>query len=403
MLPSMQSCLASLQGSTRSSSLVSQSNSQLSSGCLHSHLRDLLSLTTDVPQISFLLQFYGKEESYIQEVVSRLKAASDMASKLTSAKNLSTLGLSEAEKWTTIGMPKPRPFSELLVNVDSIQDLHTAGIWANLSYESEGFVIPVFSDNVHEARGYNRLASIARSNILVFLQDDQLPPKDGTWLLSLLSVFDKHSLMGAVGLHSFRSCSYRGKGVNRNLRSSDVGYQDSSLGVKMQFTSFVDFAPLAVRKVALEDVGGLEEGFSEPGVCGIYSDWELSARLWTSGWWVSFMDISHPGGHWMEQVGRGGTHRPEASGRCWERQGTGAGGAFRSRFEIIFPFICSRVRELTLKHLVPIEEKKGECVFEQDFGGCDGNVSFAPLDPRLVSKSAKLHENALNRAAGSGR
>lgn len=74
------------------------------------------------------------------------------------------------------------------------------------------------------------------------------------------------------------------------------------------------------------------------------------------------------------------------SGRCWDRQARAAGGAFRSQFDPLFPFICARVRELTLQLLTPVEEK-GECAFDEDFGGCDGNVTFHPLDQRLVSKS----------------
>ncbi len=33
-----------------------------------------------------------------------------------------------------------------------------------------GFVVPVFSNNVHEIRSYNRLAALARGSVLVMLQ-----------------------------------------------------------------------------------------------------------------------------------------------------------------------------------------------------------------------------------------
>jgi hypothetical protein len=168
-----------------------------------------------------------------------------------------------------------------------------------------------------------------------------------------------------------------------------VAFRDVSLGLRMQFATFVDFAPLSVRKVALEDVGGLEEGFSEPGVCGIYTDWELSSRLWTGGWWVSY--IPFPDGVDMEQVGRGGTHRPEVSGSCWERQMQGAGRALKERYDPLFPFICARARELTLKHLEHMRDRKGECVFDQDLGGCDPAVTHAPLDPELIARSMRNH------------
>ena len=44
---------------------------------------------------------------------------------------------------------------ELVVNVDNPQE---AGAWA----AEAGFVVPVFSANLHEARGYNRAARVAR-------------------------------------------------------------------------------------------------------------------------------------------------------------------------------------------------------------------------------------------------
>lgn len=57
--------------------------------------------------------------------------------------------------------------SELVVNVDSPQE---GAMWANLSYATQGFVVPVFSHNIHEARSYNRMASLARGKYLIFLQ-----------------------------------------------------------------------------------------------------------------------------------------------------------------------------------------------------------------------------------------
>jgi hypothetical protein len=52
-----------------------------------------------------------------------------------------------------------------------------------------------------------------------------------------------------------------------------------------------DFAPLSVRRAALLDVGGLDEGMAEPGQCGIASDWELCTRLWVAGWQVGYMHV----------------------------------------------------------------------------------------------------------------
>ena len=48
----------------------------------------------------------------------------------------------------------------------------------------------------------------------------------------------------------------------------------------------VDFAPLVVRAVAYSALGGLDEGFSRSGDCGIWGDWELCNRAWMDGWQV---------------------------------------------------------------------------------------------------------------------
>ena len=57
--------------------------------------------------------------------------------------------------------------SELLINVDSPDK---AAEWVKHVYPSEGFVVPVFSFNLHETRGYNRLAGIARGEVIIILQ-----------------------------------------------------------------------------------------------------------------------------------------------------------------------------------------------------------------------------------------
>lgn len=57
--------------------------------------------------------------------------------------------------------------SELLINVDNDDE---AQEWVKYVYPTRGFVVPVFSFNFHEARGYNRLAGLARGDVVVILQ-----------------------------------------------------------------------------------------------------------------------------------------------------------------------------------------------------------------------------------------
>ena len=53
-------------------------------------------------------------------------------------------------------------------------------------------------------------------------------------------------------------------------------------GVPFQFVSVVDFGPFAVRASAFNAVGRLDEGMAQPGECGVFTDFELSLRLWVS-------------------------------------------------------------------------------------------------------------------------
>ena len=57
--------------------------------------------------------------------------------------------------------------SEMVVNVDNPEE---AAEWVKHVYPTQGFVVPVFSYNLHEARGYNRAARTAKGDIVVILQ-----------------------------------------------------------------------------------------------------------------------------------------------------------------------------------------------------------------------------------------
>ena len=61
------------------------------------------------------------------------------------------------------------------------------------------FVTAVLSNNLHEVHGYNRLASIARGEVMIIMQDDDMPPQSCTWLKYLLREFQRFPHLGAVG------------------------------------------------------------------------------------------------------------------------------------------------------------------------------------------------------------
>ncbi|PNH10342.1 hypothetical protein TSOC_002927 [Tetrabaena socialis] len=165
--------------------------------------------------------------------------------------------------------------TELLVNVDSPDE---GQAWADLSWSTEGLIVPVFSNNVHELRAYNRMAGLSRGRVLIILQDDDsLQPADCSWLPPLVRQFDAMPKLGMVGLKSYR----RGSGPGNMERWSDTFklFKDAGTGAFFTFPLFVDYAPMALRRSALRNVGGVDEGMGDVGMCGICSDWEGCTNL----------------------------------------------------------------------------------------------------------------------------
>lgn len=218
---------------------------------------------------------------------------------------------------------------ELLVNVDNAEE-HTD--WVNRTYASQGFVVPVFSNNLHEIRGYNRLAGMARGEILLLVQDDRVSPKSCDFYRNLTTLYEKWPKLGAVGMQIGR---FRWAPPNTRSRRAtakeDFAFTDLTTGILFQFVALADFGPYAVRRSAYIDVGGLDEGMSEAGQCGIFSDFDLSMRLWAAGYQVGL--IYTPQTHQFGGDGQsGGTHKGKMFAQCWIRNLILGDLHFRRRF-----------------------------------------------------------------------
>ncbi|KAG2490152.1 hypothetical protein HYH03_011456 [Edaphochlamys debaryana] len=171
------------------------------------------------------------------------------------------------------GMP-----CEVIVNVDNP---HEAGLWAQAASASEGALVPIFSANLHEARGYNRGAKAARGKILIIWQ-------------------------------------------------------------------VVDFAPSVIRSDLFHELGGLDEGMSRPGDCGVVGDWELSQRTWAAGWQVGYYFLQGRGddGH------MGSTHQGAGFVACWVRQRDVAGPTYHKRYAAATTYgmgVCEHAWRLNLQ------------------------------------------------------
>uniref|UniRef100_A0A7R9VV70 Glycosyl transferase CAP10 domain-containing protein n=1 Tax=Chlamydomonas euryale TaxID=1486919 RepID=A0A7R9VV70_9CHLO len=242
---------------------------------------------------------------------------------------------------------------ELLVNVDHPQDRDA---WASAAWDTRGLVTPVFSYNLHEPRGYNRLASLARGQLLVLMADDSLPPAPAVdartgretpcgWLHDIARVFERFPSAGVLGLRHQLLCALIDHLVDESVQQSL--FYDAALGLDVAFVSKVDMAPMAVRKAAWADVGGFDESLSEPHECGILSDWDMSTRMWLSDWQV-LRSKAVP----MQYDGSpGNSHNPLSEYRCWVHQQDVTGAGMLSRWSRDVDLdICNATRYLNTLH-----------------------------------------------------
>ena len=178
--------------------------------------------------------------------------------------------------------------SELVVNVDSGED---AAAWvAAAASVGDDFVTLVVSPNVHEVRGYNRGAAVARGDTLVLLQDDDAPKGSCDWLASVTRLLAARPLIGAVALK--KACITLHGDCRWASADDAVRYTDPLLGgLRYQYVTVADFAPLVVRATAYADVGGIDEGAVLPGESGILLDYEVCMRLWAAGWQVTQLHV----------------------------------------------------------------------------------------------------------------
>ena len=175
----------------------------------------------------------------------------------------------------------------------------------------------VHSPDVHEIRGYNRLARLARAPLLAFIQDDDAPRNGTDWLRRAATLMASKPELGLLGGKTGRA-DPRGAGVEvKGARENVAGYitgptwqadgpkygrghgsiaksgHEPVPGVGSYMTVYkVNAGPLVTPRAVFLRVGMFHPGLSCAGDAGIGFDFEYAVRLWYHGYVTGLYDAA---------------------------------------------------------------------------------------------------------------
>jgi hypothetical protein len=162
--------------------------------------------------------------------------------------------------------------------------------WARRLTQPNDFLIR--SNDLHEIRAYDRAVALARGEIICLMQDDDRPPKDGSWLAEALQLFDQYPklavLGGWMGFVNYFADEYNAPWQSR---SRPIPYENPKTGRQFMFVENVNIGPYLLRKSMYAELGGFDMMFSEPGAPGICFESEICYRAWERGYQVGLADL----------------------------------------------------------------------------------------------------------------
>lgn len=198
---------------------------------------------------------------------------------------------------------------EIVVCEDGSSD-GSLGAWRTALTRPNDFIIR--SNNLHELRSYNRAMRMASGDVVVLLQDDDLPPPDGKWLDTALALFRDKPDLGLLGGYIGQTWDPdTGKGAEygeqfsthggvRKGNTQRLAYTDPSTGVPFMYVECAWIAPVFIRRDLLRKAGGLELAIAKRGEPGVWQDCVASYETWVNGYTVGIFDAPFArgvGGH----------------------------------------------------------------------------------------------------------
>lgn len=149
------------------------------------------------------------------------------------------------------------------------------------------------SNDIHEIRAYDRAIGYARGEFICLMQDDDRPPKDGSWLAKALAVFAHYPklavLGGWCGFNSYFSEEYNAPWLPSP--QGRIPCLDPHTGLLLLFVENVNIGPYVLRKSIYNALQGFDLRFSAPGEPGITFESEFCYRAWREGYQVALTDI----------------------------------------------------------------------------------------------------------------
>ncbi|KAK3244603.1 hypothetical protein CYMTET_45790 [Cymbomonas tetramitiformis] len=166
--------------------------------------------------------------------------------------------------------PDSWPAPEILVNNDGAESVNEwQAALAAAAKKSGASGYQLVSGNLHEIRGYNRLAKLASGETLIFLQDDDLPPpRSVRWVEQGVGLLARNPKLGLVsGLSGLiEGGKYTGKYSNRKDRRSIPPEFKDVAGHPFIFASLVNMGPFVIPRAVFRKLGVLPPLLHPPAV-----------------------------------------------------------------------------------------------------------------------------------------
>lgn len=243
---------------------------------------------------------------------------------------------------------------ELVVCEDGSSD-GSEGVWRRYLDRPNDFLI--ISNDLHELRAYSRAVALARGEFIVFLQDDDLPPKTADWFsdgLRLMRANPNLAVLGAwngcvLDLEDLERSTLFGPnnwdlGPRWGHRENPIPSLHPELKIPFMFIDVVGIAPVFCRREHFEALGGFDLSLSAPGEPGIWLDYELCLRAWLSGFQVGLYQAES----FERNIGGQGTKLFSGGkrGENWYKNRMYVGAQYQARLDSVHQTIEELNRQL---------------------------------------------------------